>query len=149
MKHTKESIQSLLDRNPAAVERALIVLFTENQMADEKRDRDAKYWNQMGFDAFRAPACSMYANWVRAGLRDGKPLGRCIMSPVHKAKALKYVRRYWRQLIEKAEAKERGYELEERAAIQAESAKPARTESQPKAIREATQALLINRYDYM
>lgn len=124
MAHTKESIQSLLDRSPAAVERALIVLFTENQMPDEKRDRDAKYWNQMGFDAFRAPACSRYAAWVRAGLRAGKPLGSCIMYQAHRDKALKYVRRYWRQLIEKAEAKDarnRAADQAERAAVRDEA----------------------------
>jgi L-alanine-DL-glutamate epimerase-like enolase superfamily enzyme len=119
MAHTKESIQSLLDRNPAAVERALVVLFG-HQTTDEKRDRDAKYWNQMGFDAFRAPACSMYAVWVEAGLKKGKRLGSCIMNPAHKAKALKYVRRYWRQLIAAAEARDARDAAEERAAIQEE-----------------------------
>lgn len=119
MAHTKESIQSLLDRNPAAVERALVVLFGR-QTSDEKVENTAKYWNQRGFDAFRAPTCSKYARWVEAGLRDGKPLGRCIMSAEHKAKALKYVRRYWRQLIEASErkaAEASRYEAEERAAI--------------------------------
>jgi len=120
MAHTKESIQALLERNPAAVERALVVLFG-HQTADEKVEYAAKYDNAVGFDAFRAPTCTKYARWVEYGLAQGKPYGRCIMAPAHKAKALKFIKRYWRQLIaaaEKRAAEEREYARLERLGIQ-------------------------------
>lgn len=116
--HTKESIQALLDRNPAAVERALVVLFG-NQTRDEQSTDSTHHYNQVGFSAFHAKSGSKYAKWVMAGLRDGKPLGRCIMNPWHRAKALKLAKHYWRQLIEAAEDKA------ERDAIRAEGCRAA------------------------
>lgn len=111
--HTKESIQSLLDRSPAAVERALVVLF-ERQTRDEQASSDTHHYNTVGFTAFHARSGSKYAKWVLAGLRDGKPLGRCIMSQWHQDKARGIVKHYWRQLIQAADDKE------ERRAIVAE-----------------------------
>lgn len=124
MEHTKESIQKLLDTDPRAVERALVVLFGR-QTQDEKRDRDAKWQNTVGFDAFRAPTCTKYARWIEAGLREGCRLGQCIKSPTERDKARQFVRRYWRQLVEAAQAKQAAedraaaeYECLEREAIQ-------------------------------
>lgn len=105
MVHTKESIQHLLDTNYAAVERALVVLFGR-QTRDEQAMLTTRHLNQVGFDAFRAPMCSRYALWVEAGLKSGKRYGQCITSRVHQEKAHRYVRRYWRQLIAAAQAKD-------------------------------------------
>jgi hypothetical protein len=114
---TKESMQALLSRSDAAVERAIVVLFGR-QTSDEKVTWEAKHHNARGYDAFRAPTLSKYATWIEGGKR---PYGQNLMSSLHKAKARRFIVRYWRQLIEVAELKEKAekkYLADERAAIQ-------------------------------
>jgi hypothetical protein len=94
-KHTKESIQDLLAKSDAAVERAMVAIY-DRQTQDEKATSDTRHTNQRGFSGAHASKGSYYARWVLGGRH---------LTGSHLAKARAMSMHYWRQLLEVAEAK--------------------------------------------
>jgi hypothetical protein len=108
--HTTDTIKELLERNNAAVERALIVLY-ERQTADEQVSGTTHNKNGRGFNAVDAEILSSFACQVQAknGQHSdylGRPrkLGECL-SPKQMAIARRKVVRYVKQLAEVANGK--------------------------------------------
>ena len=93
--HTIESIKALLDQNPKAVERALMVLFNR-QEADERSTGHTSHLNGRGFNGFDAPFGTDLAKRVLAG---GSLSERQLLA------ARRMVKKYARQLLEEAQAK--------------------------------------------
>lgn len=89
-------IRHSIATNPAAVEKAVLVLFG-NQTADEQRDSDTKYHNLKGFNAADASRLSYYARWIKSGRH---------FNEFHLGKARSLVGKYWRQLLVAALAKQ-------------------------------------------
>jgi hypothetical protein len=92
---TLTDILSILDANPRAVDRAMVVLFYR-QTEDEKRLSEARYLNGRGFSAADAKTGTYYARWVLGGRQ---------LSGWHLRNAREMAKRYVRQLLEAAEAK--------------------------------------------
>lgn len=89
MEHTKESIIGLLERNPIAVERALVAIF-KRQTRVEQASESTKEDNGVGFSGVHAKYGSYMAKWVMEGKHlDGK----------HLEKARNMAKRYWKQLL--------------------------------------------------
>jgi hypothetical protein len=78
---TPETIKSLLDSNPKAVERAVVAIY-RRQTDDERQQETTRHHNNVGYSAFHAPLGSYYAKWVLAGRHlTGRHLerARCMM----------------------------------------------------------------------
>lgn len=91
----KESIHSLLDQNPRAVERALVAIW-KRQTADEQANLTTKHANGVGFSAFDAEFCSDIAQRLVSGRVSQ-------LSPKQLAVCRNKMKRYWRQLVELAD----------------------------------------------
>ena len=91
----KTSIIDLLDRNPRAVERALVVIYN-NQTAEEKSCEATMLNNGVGFSGCDAHSGTYYAKWVLSGRH---------LSGKHLDKARRIAKRYHRQLLAEIEAK--------------------------------------------
>lgn len=98
---TKEFFADLFERNPKAIDRALVVLF-QRQTADEQSTSTTRHINERGFAQNDAFFLSELAKKVK---RYGS------LSPAQRQCALVSRRgkprlvKYWRQLAEEAEAK--------------------------------------------
>lgn len=97
---TEENIVALLQVNNDAVERAVLAIFAR-QTEDEKRIKETKHSNQMGFSSADARNGSYYAGWIKSNRKlSGKFLD----------KAREMMVKYRRQLlivsVEKAIAKD-------------------------------------------
>jgi len=99
---TKEQIIQLINTNPKACERALVVLFNR-QTSDEQTMDETKHHNQQGFCPYDAHKGSYYAKLVIRGLHlNDKALAWCRqISPNGRHRLGKY----WRQLNEAIEEK--------------------------------------------
>ena len=87
---TPEAIKLLLERNPQAVERAVVAIY--QRQTDDERERDeTRHDNGVGFNAFHAHLGSYYARWILSGRR---------LSGHHLDKARRMMRRYVGQLTE-------------------------------------------------
>lgn len=95
--HTKSSIQNLLARNDKAVEKALIVLY-KRQTRDERLDRQSRHDNMRGFN-------QADAGWLSKIVQEVLLAGHSL-SANHMIVARQRVMKYWRQLLEEAEAKQ-------------------------------------------
>lgn len=89
----RSSIASLLDRNPMAVERAIIAIFNR-QTREEQRVGDTCVSNGIGFSGAHAKTGSYYASWVLSGKH---------LSGKHLEKARRMAKHYTRQLVEIAQ----------------------------------------------
>jgi len=98
MAYTREDIDRILNSNPRAVGRAMIVLF-QRQTADEQRRSSTRHQNGRGFNAYSARSGSYYARWVKSGRR---------LTGRHLAKARSIALRHSRQLVEEANEKLQG-----------------------------------------
>jgi hypothetical protein len=87
---TKEKILDLLERNPKAVERAIVRIY-ERQTEDEKAGQNTKHLNGMGFSGAHAAQGTYYAKWVLSGRR---------LTGAHLEKARNIAKRYAGQLLE-------------------------------------------------
>jgi len=91
----KDSVKELLEKNPKAVERALLLIHSR-QTVDERNCQDTIVNNGRGFRPCDAPSGSYMAEWVKSGKSlNGKFL----------EKARNMMKHYTRQLIEEIEAK--------------------------------------------
>lgn len=86
----KSSIVSLLDRNPVAVERALVAIY-KRQTADEQNCQEALEHNGVGFSGADAPSGSYFATWILSGKH---------LSGKHLDKGRKIAKKYHRQLLD-------------------------------------------------
>ena len=93
-KWNKENIQSLLNSNDRAVERAIVRIYN-NQTASEKSAGNTIHHNGVGFSGAHARRGSYYAKWILSGR---KLTGR------HLTAGRRLALRYWRQLAEHANA---------------------------------------------
>ena len=91
----RSQINLMLQRNPRAVERAMVVLYNR-QTADEQRSQDTRHQNGIGFSAYAARSGTYYANWVNKGRR---------LTGSHLEKARKIALKHSRQLVDEANAK--------------------------------------------
>ena len=91
----KADIQSLIERNDVAVERAVVAIYNR-QTEDEKRVKETKYSNGVGFTSVEAQYGSYLAQWILAGRR---------LTGYHLKRARGMMKRYHRQLAEIANAK--------------------------------------------
>ena len=110
MQISKESIQALLLRNDTvgmnAVGRALIVLH-RNQTADERQVQATKHLNLRGFTPCDAKRGSSMAEWyMRTGFLTPKQLAYWVEPARTEARRVR-ITKYWKQLVEAAEAKQR------------------------------------------
>jgi hypothetical protein len=95
---TKEKVIDLLEKNPKAVEKALILIYNR-QTNDEKNCENTIVNNGIGFRPCDAPSGTYMAEWVKSG----KPLnGKFLL------KAKEMMKHYTRQLIEEIEIKAKG-----------------------------------------
>lgn len=97
----REQVKALMSWNMNAVEQAILLLFSR-QEDDEKRDKDVKYLNSRGFDAFRAGRGYKIADQIRKNARLAK--GERI-NPQDRAAAIEIAQRGWRQVLEQIAAK--------------------------------------------
>jgi hypothetical protein len=67
MRHTTQSIRSLLESNWSAVRRGIMVLHNFGQRYDEQRAKQARYRNQRGFSAATARRGSDLARKFNTG----------------------------------------------------------------------------------
>ncbi len=91
----RPEIDALIQKNPKAVERAMVVLFNR-QTADEKAAEYTKHHNNRGFAAYAARSGTYYARWVLKGRR---------LTGHHLAKARKIALKHSRQLVEEANSR--------------------------------------------
>ena len=110
---TKESIIELLEKNDAAVKRAIVVIYGF-QTEDEQDADDVRYKNCVGFNAFDAPICSSFARQIQ----DGK-----YFSYKQLQAARKIMRKYAQQLANVANAKNEKPEVTELIHVEAEERK--------------------------
>jgi len=87
---TKDKIVELLQRNPIAVERAIVVIY-RRQTLDEQSELETKHSNGVGFSGAHAKLGSYYAKWVLTGKH---------LTGSHLDKARKISLRYTAQLLE-------------------------------------------------
>jgi hypothetical protein len=92
----REQIKALLSYNMEAVEKAIILLFSR-QTADEKIDRDVKYLNHRGFDAFRASRGYKICDQIRKR-QDVKSGFR--IDDKDRRDAIEIAQRGWKQVLE-------------------------------------------------
>lgn len=107
---TKDSIQALLVRKDNvgmhAVGRALVVLYN-NQTHSEQRDQATKLHNNTGFTPSDARRGTSMAEWyMRTGFLTPKQLGYWQDPARTPCKRIR-ITKYWSQLLEAAEAKQR------------------------------------------
>ena len=95
MPYTRADIDRILNSNPRAVGRAMIVLF-ERQTADEQQRSSTRHQNGRGFNAYSARSGSYYARWVQSGRQ---------LTGRHLVKARLIALRHSRQLVEEANDK--------------------------------------------
>lgn len=91
----KEDIIGLLNTNPKAVERAMVVLYNR-QTLDEQRSEITTHRNGRGFNAAHAHLGSYYAKWVISGKH---------LTGTHLEKARKIALQYAGQLLAIAQEK--------------------------------------------
>lgn len=92
MSLTKESILTVLDTIPGAVERALVVIWNR-QTSGEQASRSTQQQNGEGFTAADAYTLSLRAERVARGLS---------LSPIELDDSRERVKKYWSQLLEVA-----------------------------------------------
>lgn len=102
---TESEIVSLLNTNPKAVERAMVVIY-DRQTADEKADSTTRHSNNRGFSACTDKRGSYYARWVLSGRS---------LTGHHLIKARKIAIFHRKQLLEAAKAKKASSALSRRA----------------------------------
>jgi len=101
---TKEEIVNLLNTNPKACERALVVLFNR-QTTDEQNTEDTLHHNNQGFCSYDAKAGTYFAKLVLRGLKlNEKALAWCRHT---NSKGVHRLAKYHRQLNEAIEEKSR------------------------------------------
>jgi hypothetical protein len=88
--YEKDDIIALLDRNPLAVERAIIAIF-KLQTAHEQSAESTLEQNGVGFGHCHAHYGSYMAKWIMSGRH---------LSGKHLEKARRMAKRYSRQLVE-------------------------------------------------
>jgi hypothetical protein len=93
--HTVESIKVLLDHNPKAVMRALVVLYNR-QTHDEQENAHTSHLNGRGFNGYDAAFGTSLAKQVL----DGRTLSARQIEA-----ARKMAKKYVRQLVEEANAR--------------------------------------------
>lgn len=103
---TKEAVVGLLEKNNAAVNRAVLAIY-EGQTFDEKSAEYTKYSNGVGFNAFDAKRGTYYAEYIE---RNGSLTGR------HLEVARKMMKKYAGQLSSIANNKAQAIELKAIAA---------------------------------
>jgi len=96
-KQWKIEIQALLDRSPAAVERAIVVIY-QNQTDEEQSCDGTIEANGVGFSAFDAEFLSSLARQLIISQQ---------LTDRQLAIARNKMKKYWRQLMEIAQAKEK------------------------------------------
>lgn len=102
---TKERMLQLLRTNDLAVERALIVIY-DRQTQDEKRDKDTKHHNDVGFRANHASTASYFSRIILKGwtFLDGRKRVHLRSDKLDKARHI--VLQYTRQLCDEANRRE-------------------------------------------
>ena len=65
-RHTADSIRALLDRNPRAIEKAIVALYAR-QTADEQSTETTRHSNARGFNAADAKRLSFIATFLANG----------------------------------------------------------------------------------
>ena len=65
---TRSEIETLLNRNNRAVERAMVAIW-KRQTRDEQRTDSTQHQNGVGFSGWTARSGSYFANWVLGGGR--------------------------------------------------------------------------------
>jgi hypothetical protein len=95
MSWTTDAVKALLDTNPLAVERAMVVLFAR-QTEDERVTSLTRHDNSRGFSAAHASKGSYYARWVSSGRH---------LTGHHLDRARSMAKHYTRQLLEEIEAR--------------------------------------------
>jgi hypothetical protein len=82
---TRSEIETLLNRNNRAVERAMVAIW-KRQTRDEQRTDSTQHHNGVGFSGWTARSGSYFANWVLGGGRlTGKHLKRARKIALHHA----------------------------------------------------------------
>ena len=82
---TREEIETMIQNQDAAVERAMVAIW-ERQTADEQETQDTRHHNGRGFAAWSARSGTYYANWVRSGRHlTGKHLAKARKIALHHA----------------------------------------------------------------
>lgn len=92
---TKEKIHCLLNSNPKAVEKALLVLFNR-QTDTEQAAEDTKFVNMRGFTAADAPRLSSIAKYL---------IRRKSLTEKQVALVRRRIMKYWKQLLQEVEIK--------------------------------------------
>jgi hypothetical protein len=92
---TEAQIIAVLNSNPKAVERAMVVLY-DRQTADEKATSTTRHHNQRGFSGSTDKRGTYYARWVLGGRR---------LTGHHLDKARQIALKHRRQLVEEANLK--------------------------------------------
>ncbi|WP_297478317.1 hypothetical protein [Ferrovum sp.] len=98
---TKEKIHELLDSNPMAVMKALVVIY-DRQSESEKNSQVTTLANGVGFSAFDAKFCSNLAERIKKSVSAKRVP---VLSPRQLAIAKNKMKRYHRQLCELANSK--------------------------------------------
>lgn len=93
---TKDKIHAMLDKRPEAVMRALIAI-DGRQEPDERASGTTRHTNGVGWSKYDAEFCGQMADRARRNWS---------FSPKQLAVSRNKVKRYWRQLIEIANARE-------------------------------------------
>ena len=96
IEYQKEDILGLLDRNPLAVERALIAIYKRQTHEEQQADR-TKAHNKVGFSSVHARYGSYLAKWLMSGRH---------LSNKHVDRARTLAKHYWRQLAEIANGRQ-------------------------------------------
>lgn len=92
----EQSIKALLDSNTRAVEKAIVAIY-QRQTGDEKASKHTNHINGMGFSKYDAEFMSSLAEWIMRGRT---------LTPRQLAIGRNKIKRYHRQLVEIANAKE-------------------------------------------
>lgn len=100
METKKAMVQNMIAKYPLAVENALLALYAR-QTDDEKSNRDTHWANGRGFNQKDADFLSSLAIHINKNQR--KPGDR--LTAAQRSWARKLLPKYWRQLIEVADAK--------------------------------------------
>lgn len=82
---TREEIETLVNTNDRAVERAMVAIW-ERQTADEQSSDTTRHHNGIGFSGWTARSGSYYARWVLDGNSlTGKHLAKARRIALHHA----------------------------------------------------------------
>jgi hypothetical protein len=95
MSYTKEIIQHNLSTNPKWIERGLIVLYNR-QTSDEQNSGQTRIDNGMGFNGSDSRYLTYCSKWILRGNH---------LSGHHIQKCGSKLKKYWRQIIEEIELK--------------------------------------------